>query len=120
MEDFYLTETELRMADILWQAAPLPSAELVRRCEAACGWKKSTTYTILKHLEEKGVCKNQNGTVQVLLTRQQYETQRSRSFVGRAFGGSLPRFLAAFSGGRPLSDGEVEELRRFIDEYKEE
>lgn len=120
MAEFYLTDAEQRMAEILWQAAPLPSAELVRRCQTACGWKKSTTYTILKHLEEKGVFRNESGTVNVLMTKRQYETERSRSFVGQAFGGSLPRFLAAFTGGRPLPDGELDELRRFISEYKED
>lgn len=120
MSELYLTEAEQRMAEILWQAAPLPSAELVRRCEAACGWKKSTTYTILKHLQEKGVAQNQGGTVKALLTRAQYETARSRGFVGQAFGGSLPRFLAAFAGGRPLKQDQVDEIRRFIENYKEE
>ena len=120
MPEFYLTEAECRMADILWAEAPLPSARLVKRCEAEFGWKKSTTYTILKHLEEKGVFRNADGAVQVVLTRAEYETRRSHDFVGQTFGGSLPRFLAAFTGGGRLSKQQAEELRRFIEDYKEE
>lgn len=119
MPEFYLTEAERRMADILWAEAPLPSTQLVRRCEAEYGWKKSTTYTILKHLEEKGVFRNADGAVQVVLTRAEYETRRSHDFVGETFGGSLPRFLAAFTGGRRLNQQEADELRRFIEQYEE-
>ena len=120
MSEFYLPEAEMRMAEILWQEAPLPSAQLVRRCESAFGWKKSTTYTILKHLEEKGVFRNADGAVQVCLTRAEYETRRTQDFVGETFGGSLPRFLAAFTGGQRLNRQDVDQLRRLSEQYEEE
>ena len=120
MSDYQMGTVESRFADIIWQNEPVSSAELAKRSEEAFGWKKSTTYTILKHLEEKGVFRNADGAVQVCLTRAEYETRRTQDFVGETFGGSLPRFLAAFTGGQRLNRQEAEQLRRFIEQYEEE
>lgn len=118
--DTELTRAELRLAELLWPRAPLPSPELVALCERGMGWKKSTTYTMLKRLENKGIFQNDGGTVRACLTREEFDATHSRQFVRDSFGGSLPRFLAAFAGGRQLSRAEAEELQRLIDEHRED
>mgnify|MGYP000820196178 FL=1 len=89
------------------------------RCREKLGWKKSTTYTVLKKLCEKGVLQNENSTVTSAVPREAVDNQAAEAFVDKAFGGSLPGFLAAFMGGRKLTDREAEDLKRLIDQYKE-
>ena len=114
-----MTEAESRLAELIWTNEPMASSALVQLAAQHFGWKKSTTYTILKHLTEKALFQNQGGTVTSLISREGYDTARSRSFVRQAFGGSLPRFLAAFTGGRALTAQEAEELKQMIDTYRE-
>ena len=118
--DTRLTEAELRLADLLWENAPLSSPRLVDLCAQRMGWKKSTTYTMLKRLENKGLFANDGGTVSALLSREQYDEAHSRQFVRESFGGSLPRFLAAFAGGGRLSSAEAAELKKLIDGWQED
>lgn len=120
MEKLHLTEAEEKLARLLWAAGPLPSAELVRRCQQTLGWKKSTTYTILHRLAEKGVFCNRDGTVQAQMTAADYESAQAAQLVDTAFGGSLPRFLTAFSRGRRLSEAQVRQLQELIAHYEEE
>jgi predicted transcriptional regulator len=115
-----LTEAEKKFAELVWQNEPIGSGELVRLCEKEMNWKKSTTYTILKKLCEKGIFKNENAVVSSLITKDEYYSRQSIHFVEDTFGGSLPRFLAAFIGGKKLSKQQAEELKRLIDEYREE
>lgn len=115
-----LTETEKRFAGLIWQHAPVPSPVLADLAEHAFGWKRSTTYTMLKRLENKGVFSNQGGTVYALVTPDEVDAAESARFVEKAFGGSLPRFVAAFTQSRRLNADEVEELQRLIDAYREE
>ena len=115
-----LGAAELRFAELIWANAPVSSGELVGLANEALGWKKSTTYTVLRRLCEKGLFENDGGTVRALLSREDYLARESRSFVEQSFGGSLPAFLAAFTARKGLTKDEVTALRKMIDEYEEE
>ena len=120
MERPMLAECEYRFMDLLWEREPVSSGALVELCLDRFQWKKSTTYTVLKRLGEKGVLRNENGEVRALVSREEVQTQASQHFVEQTFGGSLPGFLAAFLGGKAISDREAEELKRLIDESRED
>lgn len=107
---------ESRFAELIWQHAPLSSGELVKLCEEELCWKKSTTYTVLKKLCERGLFQNQNGIVTAKLSREQYQALQSEQFVQDTFDGSLPAFLTAFTSRKKLSEEEIEVLRRLIGE----
>lgn len=117
--DTQLGTIEARFADIIWQHAPMASSELVRRAEEVLGWKKSTTYTVLKRLCEKGLFQNEGGTVAVLIPRDSYFARQSQRFVEDTFHGSLPAFLAAFTSGKKLTEQEIAQLRKMIAEHEE-
>ena len=118
MADFNLGEQETRFANIIWDNAPIKSTELVRLAAEVMQWKKSTTYTMLRRLCERGLFISENATVFVKLTRDQFYGGQSRKYVEDTFGGSLPRFIASFIGGKGLSDKQADELVRFINEHK--
>jgi predicted transcriptional regulator len=119
MEDFKLGEQETRFADLIWDNAPIKSPDLVIIAAEVMQWKKSTTYTMLRRLCERGIFKNENATVAVVLTREQFYGGQSRKYVEDTFGGSLPRFITSFIGGKGLSDKQADELVRLINEHKE-
>lgn len=120
MEKYKLTEMETKFAEIIWAREPIPSGELVKLCAAELRWKKSTTYTMLKRLENKGVFENRDGAVSSLLKRDDFYAGQSKRFVEETFAGSLPRFLAAFTRGEKFSEREIDELQQLIDEHREE
>lgn len=120
MEPYKLGEMEQKFADLIWQHAPIPSGELTKLCEKAFGWKRTTTYTMLKRLCLRNLFVNENGIVKVQTTKEDFQAAQGEQFLNDNFDGSLPRFLAAFSRRKRLSNREIEELRRFIDEYEEE
>jgi len=120
MREYRLTDSETKFADIIWANAPLKSSDLVKLCERELGWKKSTTYTMLKRLEDKGIFNNENGVVVALIEKEDFYAEQSRQYVAEAFEGSLPIFVAAFTRRKKLSAKEIEELRRLIDEHGEE
>lgn len=120
MEDMRLGAVESRFADIIWEHAPLPSGELVRLCADELGWKKSTTYTVLKKLCERGIMRNQDGTVSALLTRDEYYARRGEQFVSETYGGSLPAFIAAFTARNSLTDEEADAIQKLIDGARRE
>ena len=109
----------MRFAELVWENAPVPSGELVRLSAEALGWKKSTTYTVLRRLCDKELFQNEGGLVTVLVDRESYAESRSRQFVKESFGGSLPAFLTAFTARKKLTEKEIAELQRLIDEAKE-
>ena len=109
-----LGEMESRFAEIIWQNAPLPSGELVKLCQQQLGWKKSTTYTMLRRLCTKGLFVNQDGQVQALLSQADFLARQSEDFLAQNFAGSLPRFLTAFCSRQKLSDADVQELEQLI------
>ena len=119
MADRKLCESDYRFMSVIWDNEPLGSGELVAKCAAALGWKKSTTYTMLKKLSEKGFVKNDGGCVSSLISRDSVQRAESERFVEQTFSGSLPGFLAAFLGGKAISDQEAEELKRLIDSHRE-
>lgn len=119
MTEYKLGVVESRFADIVWANAPLSTAELVKRCEAELQWKRTTTYTVLKKLGEKGLFRLQDGVVTALLSREEYYAAQSEKFVEETFEGSLPAFLAAFTKRKQLSAREVAEIRAMIDSYEE-
>lgn len=119
MIDYQLGAVESRFADIIWENEPIFSAELARRSLEVLQWKKSTTYTVLKRLCDKGIFQNQGGIVTSLISRQDLTALQSEKFVDDTFDGSLPAFLAAFTSRKSLSAEEVALLRRMIDEYGE-
>ena len=114
-----LTETEARFADIIWEHEPLKSTELVRLCEQRLGWKKSTTYTVLRQLCERGIFQNIDAVVSARLSKEEFYGRQGRQLVKQAFSGSLPKFLAAFIGQEKMSDEEVEELKALIESHRE-
>ena len=115
-----MTEAEYRLAELIWEAAPIGSGELVQLCTQRLGWKKSTTYTMLRKLCALGVAKNEDATVTALVPREQVEQYESEAVVEKSFGGSLPAFVAALLRGKKLSQEDVEELRRMIEEAGDE
>lgn len=119
MEDTRLGVVETRFAELVWNHAPIPSGELVKLCQQELEWKKSTTYTVLRKLCEKGIFRNEGGTVSTVVSREEYYSAKSRQFVAETFDGSLPAFLAAFTGGKRLSASDAAELQRLIDSAKE-
>ena len=114
-----LTEAEEKLANLIWREGAILSPDLVELARKELGWKKSTTYTILRKLCDKGVLKNENVQVSALLTREEQMARQSKYYIEDAFGGSLPMFVASFFRGGNLSPEEVSELRRLIDEYDE-
>lgn len=118
MSEYRLGAVEARFADIIWENEPLTSTELVKLCEQELTWKKSTTYTVLKRLCERGIFQNEKGTVSSLISRQEYYALQSKEFVEENFSGSLPAFLAAFGSRQKLSEGEISELQKIIDSMR--
>ena len=119
MSEYQLGAMETRFAELVWARAPLTTTALVGLCAEALGWKRTTTYTVLKRLCDKGLFETKNGSVTVLLDRAEFYARQSRQYVDTAFLGSLPAFLAAFSGGRRLTAEEAAELRALIDQAEE-
>ncbi|HHX18840.1 MAG TPA: BlaI/MecI/CopY family transcriptional regulator [Clostridiaceae bacterium] len=118
MSELRLGAVESRFADIIWRHEPLHSRELVKLCEQELNWKRSTTYTVLRRLCDRGFFKNEDGIVSSLLTRQEFYAMRSERFVDETFDGSLPAFLVAFTQRKKLTKKEIDELQRLIDENR--
>ena len=118
MNEMRLGAIESRFADIVWERAPLSTAELIKLCEAEFDWKRTTTYTVLKRLSERGIFKNDNGTVTVLISKNEFYSMQSEKVVNESFGGSLPAFIAAFTARQNLSEDEIAEIRAIIENMK--
>ena len=119
MDELKLCESDYRFMTILWENEPLTSGRLVALCRDELDWKKSTTYTVLKKLCEKGFAQNIDTVVTSLIPQSEVQAAESERFVERAFGGSLPGFLTSFLGGKTISEREAAELKRLIDSHKE-
>ena len=111
---------ESHFADLIWQYEPVTTAQLTRLCAEKFYWKRTTTYTVLKRLSERGLFQNQGGTVTSLLSREEFYSLQSQKFVDQSFDGSLPAFLAAFTRNRKLTPEQASQLRAIIDDYTEE
>jgi len=117
---YQINESEYRFMDILWDVAPINSMKLVQICMEKLGWKKSTTYTVIKNLSEKQVLCNQNAVVSVLVDREQIQKQESDEFLNKKFKGNVPAFIATFLKDRKLTKKEAERLLEMIENAVEE
>jgi predicted transcriptional regulator len=116
---FKLTTAEAKLAELLWQYAPIASMEMIRLAQAQLGWKKSTTFTNLRMLIKKGLTKNEKSVVTMLYDREQFAAEQSACFVDDIFGGSLPSFVSAFTSSRKLSGEQIKELKSLVEAYEQ-
>ena len=119
MELYHLCDSEYRFMQVVWDAAPVGSGRLVELCAQRLGWKKSTTYTVLKRLAEKEMVKNDSSNIIPLVTQKEVQLYESNSVVSRSFDGSLPGFIAAFMDGKKLSKEDADRIRKMIEEFEE-
>ena len=119
-ENLKLCDSDYHFMLIVWENAPVKSGELVGLCKEKLGWKKSTTYTVLKRLCDKGLFRNEGGMVSSRMTKEEYASAQSEKFVEETFQGSLPAFLAAFTNGKKLSQKEIAEIQQIIEKMGEE
>lgn len=119
MEPYKLGEMEQKFAELIWEKAPIGSGELAKLCDSAFGWKRTTAYTMLKRLCDRGIFENRNGTVVVIQTKEEFQAAQGEQFINETFDGSLPQFLTAFTRRKKLSKTEVEELKKLIEDYEE-
>ena len=113
-----IPEGEYRFCLIMWEHEPVSSLELVKLCKERLGWKRTTTYTVIKRLGERGVLKLENGIVTSLISKEDAERSEIESFVESKFGGSLPAFVAAFTRHQKFSEDELDEVQRMIDRIR--
>ena len=118
MQKIELGEVQERFANIIWELEPIKSMDLMKVCKERLEWNKSTTFTVLRKLCEKGLFKNENGMVSSLMSKEEFAGVKSRQFVQEHFKGSLPAFLAAFVSDKSVSDKEADEIRNMIEEYR--
>ncbi len=118
MIEYKLGEVEGRFADIIWNNEPISSRRLAELAEEALAWKRTTTYTILKRLCDRGLFRNEGGTVTSCVSKEEFFAVQSEKFVEETFAGSLPAFLAAFGSRKQLNDADIEELQKLIDSMR--
>jgi len=118
METPKIFESEYRFCLIMWEHAPVTAAELVRLCQEKLGWKRTTTYTVIKRLGERGVLKNEDGTVTALVSKEDAQAREIDALVDEKFQGSLPAFVAAFTKRQDISAKELDEMQRMIDRIR--
>ena len=111
-------ESEYRFCLILWENEPIKSPELARICAEKLGWKSSTTYTVIKRLSERGVLKNEHMIVSSLVSKDEAQIAEIDELVEKKFDGSLPAFIAAFTRSRNISDEEIDEIQKMIDDAR--
>lgn len=114
MPEYRMGDVEMQFATLIWEREPIASGELVKLCEKELSWKKSTTYTCLKRLCEKGIFQNENGVVTSVFSKEAFVAKQSEQFVDETFKGSLPSFVAAFCSQKKLSREDIEELKKII------
>ena len=120
MEELKLGTVESKFADIIWENEPISSGQLVKLCGQQLDWKKSTTYTMLKRLCERGLFQNEKGMVSALMTKEEFGAAQSEKIIEESFDGSLPAFIAAFASQKKLSLDDVDEIQKMIDSYRVE
>ena len=114
-----LCESDFRFMCVVWENEPVSSHDLVLKCNEQLGWKKSTTYTVLKKMSEKGFAKNEGSVITSLVAKNDVQKYESNRVVNTSFDVSLPSFLASFFGGKKISEDEAQELKSLIDNYRE-
>lgn len=118
MADIRMGPAETQFAEIIWANEPITSGSLSKKAEEALSWKKTTSFTVLKRLCERGIFQNQNGIVTALISREEFFARHSEQYVQETFGGSLPAFLAAFSTRKKLTDSEIDEMKKLIEKMR--
>ena len=118
MDNLKLGLVEARFADIIWDSAPLSTAELVRICNEELEWKRTTTYTVLKKLCDRGIFHTENSTITVLISKDKFRAIQGQQFLEENYQGSLPAFVAAFTKQQSLSAKEAEEISKMLDDYR--
>lgn len=116
MERFKLYDAEYKFTSIIWENEPINSTELARLCSDKLGWKKSTTYTVLKRLRDRGILQNQETVVTALVKREDVQKYECNAVIEKSFNGSLPKFLTSFLDERKITEREAEELKKIIEE----
>lgn len=118
MSDIRMGPAETQFAEIIWANEPIASGVLSKKAEEALSWKKTTSFTVLKRLCERGLFQNQNGIVTSVISKEEFFARHSEQYVQDTFGGSLPAFLAAFTTRKKLTDRELEEMQQLIDKMR--
>ena len=113
-----IPEGEYRFCLIMWEHEPVSSVDLVKLCQERLGWKRTTTYTVIKRLGDRGVLKLENGVVTALISKEEAEAAEIETFVESKFGGSLPAFVAAFTKRKDLSESDLDEVQKMIDRIR--
>ena len=120
MEDIRLGLVESHFADIVWKNEPIHSRDLIKICEKELNWKRTTTYTVLKKLCNRGILQNQDGTISSLISKAEFYAIQSEKFVEETFAGSFPAFFNAFSSRQKLTAEEIAQVRQMIDSFETE
>lgn len=120
MITYVMTQAENELAQIIWEAEPVQSGQLVKLAAERLGWKKSTTYTVLRKICENGIFQNNDTVVSSLMSKEEYARRKGENYLEENYGGSLPKFVAAFLQHRKLSRKDLEELEKLIDDYGED
>lgn len=118
MRELRMGTAEAKFADMIWENEPISSGNLAKLANQEFMWKKTTSFTVLKRLCERGLFQNQNGTITSLISKEEFYARHSELYVEEAFGGSLPAFLTAFGTRKKLTDKEIDEIRRIIDSMR--
>lgn len=119
MEEYKLFDAEYRLLSLIWENEPINSTDLSKLCLERLGWKKPTTYNLIRKLAERGFLKNENATVTALVKKEQVAKYEGEMVVEKNFGGSLPAFISAFLDGKTISAEEADEVKRMIDKARE-
>lgn len=119
MKQYKLGDMEQRFADLIWKHEPVSSRTLTELCAEAFDWKRTTTYTMLKRLCKRGIFQNDGGMVSALMSKNEFGAAQGEEFLNNTFGGSLPKFLTAFTRRNKLSEKEINEIERLINEHRE-
>jgi predicted transcriptional regulator len=119
MNKYKLGEMEQRFADLIWLHEPIGSRKLSEVCTEVFEWKRTTTYTMLKRLCDRGIFQNYNGMVSSLMSKNEFGALQGEQFIDASFNGSLPQFIAAFTHHKKLSKKEILEIQQLIDHHKE-
>lgn len=115
---YIMTEAESQLANLIWENEPVPSGVLVKKAAAELGWKKSTTYTVLRKICKNGIFRNEGAVVTAQMSREEYTRRKGENYLKENYGGSLPKFVAAFLEKKKLSRKELDELAKMIEKYK--
>ena len=118
MADIRMGPAETQFAEIIWEHEPIASGELSKIAGEKLHWKKTTSFTVIKRLSERGIIQNQKGIVTSLISREEFFARHSEQYVQDTFGGSLPAFMAAFSTHKKLTDREIDEMKRLIERMR--